>query len=115
MPAANGWSADLFRYERPAKLIVEESTPTVAQSDWHTRPPQMKADERNLVATGPAKPRVVEQMNILRLRFKDADGEIVPVLLCTPAGKQGPVPRRRRGARPDEQQGPGVCARSRRG
>jgi dienelactone hydrolase len=91
-PAANGWSADLFRYDRPAKLIVEESTPTVAQSDWHTRPPQMKADDVNLVATGPAKPRVVEHMNILRLRFKDADGEIVPVLLCTPAGKAGPFP-----------------------
>ena len=42
-PASNGWRADLFRYDRPAKLIVEESTPTFAQSDWHTRPPQMKA------------------------------------------------------------------------
>ncbi len=92
-PSGNGWSADVFRYDRPARLIVEESTPTVAQSDWHTHPPQMKADDADLIASaGPAKPRVIEHMNFLRLRFKDADGEVVPVLLCTPAGKKGPFP-----------------------
>jgi len=91
-PARNGWSADPFRYDRPAQLVVEESTPTFAQSDWHTRPPQMKADAPDPIATGPAKPRAVEHMNVLRLRFKDADGEIVPVLLCTPKDKKGPFP-----------------------
>jgi uncharacterized protein len=91
-PARNGWSADPFRYDRPAKLVVEETTPTVAQSDWHSRPPPMKADEPDPVATGPAKPRAVEHMSILRLRFKDADGEVVPVLLCTPRDKKGPFP-----------------------
>jgi alpha-beta hydrolase superfamily lysophospholipase len=91
-PPRNGWSADPFRYDRPAKLVVEESTPTAAQADWHSRPPQMKADEPEPVATGPAKPRVVEQMNVLRLRFKDADGEVVPVLLCTPRDRKGPFP-----------------------
>jgi fermentation-respiration switch protein FrsA (DUF1100 family) len=45
-----------------------------------------------VAATGPAEPRVVEGMNVTRLRFKDADGEVVPVLLCTPAGRTGPFP-----------------------
>jgi dienelactone hydrolase len=42
--------------------------------------------------TSSAKPRVVEGMNVTRLRFKDADGDVVPVLLCVPAGKAGPFP-----------------------
>jgi len=40
----------------------------------------------------PAKPVKVNNVDILRLRFKDAEGDTVPALLCTPAGKAGPFP-----------------------
>ena len=88
----NGWSPRLFDYERPPKLVVEESTPTPAQVEWRGWPAQMKADEADPAERGRAQPRAVEQMDVLRLRFKDVDGEAVPVLLCTPRGKKGPFP-----------------------
>lgn len=90
----NGWTPTFFSYERPAKLVVEETTPTFAQSDWHMRPPQMKADDTDLQPTGigHAKPRTIAGMDIKRFRFKDLHGDVVPVLLCTPAGKTGPFP-----------------------
>jgi dienelactone hydrolase len=31
-------------------------------------------------------------LDVVRLRFTDSDGQIVPVLLCTPHGKTGPFP-----------------------
>lgn len=30
----NGWDGKLFRYEKPAKLVVEESTPTADQVNF---------------------------------------------------------------------------------
>ena len=91
----NGWDGKLFDYVSGDKLVVEESTPTAAQFDWRGRPPQMRVGAGagdDVAATGPATPRVVEGMNVTRLRFKDADGDLVPVLLCTPADKAGPFP-----------------------
>ncbi|CAA9391607.1 MAG: hypothetical protein AVDCRST_MAG64-1224 [uncultured Phycisphaerae bacterium] len=90
----NGWDGKLFDYVRPDELVVEESTPTAGQCDWRGRPPQMTAAAAtgDVATTGLAEPRVVEGMNVTRLRFKDADGDVVPVLLCTPAGKAGPFP-----------------------
>jgi dienelactone hydrolase len=34
----------------------------------------------------------VGPLNIVRLRFTDAEGDVVPALLCTPRGKKGPFP-----------------------
>lgn len=91
--AANGWNGKLFRYDRPAKVVVQESTPTAAQVDWRSRPPQAKADAPRPVARDAApEPRVVAEMNVVHLRFTDADGDVVPALLCTPKGKTGPFP-----------------------
>jgi len=88
----NGWNGKLFDYDKPSLLVVEESTPTEAQASWVGRPPQMKADEPAPADKGRAKPKALSGMNIVRLRFKDADGETVPALLCTPADKKGPFP-----------------------
>src|SRR4051812_35574346 len=89
---SSGWTPALFSYDRPDKLVVEESTPTAAQVDWRGRPPQMKANEPDPAQKGSAAPRAVADLNILRLKFKDADGDVVPVLLCTPRDKKGPFP-----------------------
>ena len=59
----NGWDANLFHYDRPAKLVVQESTRLT-----------------------------VGNVDTVHLQFKDADGEMVPALLCTPHGKKGPFP-----------------------
>ncbi len=88
----NGWDGHLFDYKRPAKLVVEQSTPTEAQVAFLTRPPQLAADTPDPVATPPAAPKVVGPVNVVEIRFKDTVGEIVPVLLCTPRDKKGPFP-----------------------
>jgi dienelactone hydrolase len=43
-------------------------------------------------ATGPAAPRVIDAFNVVHLRFRDATGDLVPALLCTPKDKKGPFP-----------------------
>src|SRR5437764_2487070 len=90
-PAAadNGWDAKWFAYDHPDQFVVEESTPTAAQVDFHVRPPQFDdaTDEKLSAIVNSAKPRTIGGVNLLRLRFRDADGEVVPVLLCTPAAK----------------------------
>jgi dienelactone hydrolase len=88
----NGWDRKLFNYVRPAKLVVEETTPTDAQVNFWMRPPQASADAPEPKDLGPAKPRAVGNLNVLHLRFKDATGDIVPALLCTPKGQAGPFP-----------------------
>lgn len=88
----NGWDRKLFDYIRPAKLVVEETTPTDAQVNFWLRPPQATADAPPPKATGPAKSRAVGNANVIHLRFRDATGDIVPALLCTPRGKTGPFP-----------------------
>jgi dienelactone hydrolase len=93
-PAANGWDASWFDYAPAEAAAVEFSTPTKAQVSFSTRPPQ-KAEEPVELRPGAAdevKPVTIEGVDILRLRFRDAGGEIVPALLCTPHGQAGPFP-----------------------
>ena len=87
------WDASLFAYERPETLEVQASTPTAAQVSWVGRPPQMKkgAAVKATDAADP-KPRRVGPVDVLHLKFTDADGDVVPALLCTPKGKAGPFP-----------------------
>src|SRR6476469_700873 len=92
-PMNNGWTPRQFDYQRPKKLIVEESTPDARQVNFWLRPPQPDAADasppRDL---GKAAPSRVGPVDIVHLRFADAKGDIVPALLCTPAGKRGPFP-----------------------
>jgi alpha-beta hydrolase superfamily lysophospholipase len=92
-PATQGaWDAKLFDYVRPQTLVVEETTPTAAQAGFWLRPPQAPADAPQPKATGPAKPLAVGAMNVVHLRFRDALGDVVPAILCTPKDKAGPFP-----------------------
>src|SRR5215210_667026 len=88
----NGWSGKLYEFQRPRQLTIEESTPTPEQVNWRQRPPAMKADAPEPKATGPAKPGLMGDFNVVHLRFKDAEGDVVPALLCTPRNKKGPFP-----------------------
>lgn len=90
--AENGWDAKWFAYERPSKMIVEETTPTPDQVNFWKRPKQADPDAPALTASGPAVPMTVGEADVLHLRFKDVDGDIVPALLCKPHGKKGPFP-----------------------
>ena len=91
---SNGWDASWFDYERPEKLVVEESTPTAAQLDFIGRPPQVRVapDEVLKAPERRAKPRAAGPLDVVHLRFRDADGDVVTALLCTPKGKKGPFP-----------------------
>jgi dienelactone hydrolase len=88
----DGWDSKWFAYDKPAKLIVEETTPTSDQVNFWKRPQQADPDATPPKATDPAEPVTVGQVDILHLRFKDADGNIVPALLCKPHGQPGPFP-----------------------
>lgn len=105
--AAEAWNPKVFDYERPKSLAVEESTPTAGQVGAFLRPAQTSADAPAPKIAGPATPRVVGPFNVVHLRFRpfdtaqgglnkvearDAGGEDVPVLLCTPKDKKGPFP-----------------------
>jgi dienelactone hydrolase len=91
-PAVNGWNASAFDYARADDLVVERTTPTAAQVDFKSRPPQV-ADEPAVLNTTPgAKPVTVGPVDITRLRFKGFEDEMVTALLCTPTGKKGPFP-----------------------
>src|SRR5688572_10825355 len=37
---SNGWPAGLYDFNKPERLVVQESTPTPQQVDWTARPPQ---------------------------------------------------------------------------
>ena len=93
-PSPLAFLSGYFQYERPKKIVVEETTPTLDQINFRSRPRQLReADVAELVATDtPAKPKTVGQLDIRRLLFKDADGDVVTALLCTPSGKTGPFP-----------------------
>jgi dienelactone hydrolase len=94
-PAGNGWNPTWFdyRYAKPDALVVEETTPTAAQVDFRSRPPQKAAEPADLAPpAGPAKPVTIKGVDIVRLRFRDASGDVVTALLCTPAGRAGPFP-----------------------
>src|SRR5688572_28962880 len=88
----NGWSGKLYEFQRPRELIVEETTPTPAQVNWRQRPPAMKPDAPEPKATRPARPALMGDFNVVHLRFKDAEGDVVPALLCTPRDRNGPFP-----------------------
>lgn len=88
----NGWDANWFSYDRPARMVVEETTPTADQVNFFKRPQQTDADAPPPKASGAAEPLTVGQADIIHLRFVDADGNVVPALLCKPHGKKGPFP-----------------------
>lgn len=93
---SNGWDPAPFAYDRPATLEVEETTPTPAQVDWRGRPPAMPKDQPAPRADDDdddrAAPRIVADLSVVRLRFRDADGADVPVLLSLPKQGKGPFP-----------------------
>jgi dienelactone hydrolase len=89
---ADGWDPTLFSYDRE-KLVVEVTTPTAAQVAWLARPARLKIAADDLKeTTSDVKPRTVGPVDILHLKFRDSDGEVVPALLATPRGKPGPFP-----------------------
>ncbi|HEX4125169.1 MAG TPA: alpha/beta fold hydrolase [Tepidisphaeraceae bacterium] len=90
--AGNGWDPSVYSYHRPAHLVVEQTTPTEEQVSFFRRPTQMPADAPAPKETGPADPKVVGSADVIRLLFTDADGQVVPVLLCTPKRKSGAFP-----------------------
>ena len=92
-PSPLSFLSSYFQYAKPDEIAVEESTPTADQINFRSRPRQLRDASGDIVATDkPAKPKTVGDLDIRRLRFKDADGDIVTALLCTPAGKPGPFP-----------------------
>ena len=91
-PAGNGWDASWFDYARDEELAVEVATPTSAKVNFHTRPSRDETTELRVRGDTPVRPVTVDGVDIVRLRFRDAAGEIVPVLLCTPHGRTGPFP-----------------------
>ncbi|HEY8667947.1 MAG TPA: alpha/beta fold hydrolase [Tepidisphaeraceae bacterium] len=91
--AASEWSAKFFAYDAPKELIVEQATPTPEQVEWRARPRQLEKDAAEPAKTKvAAKPRALGALDIIHIRFKDARGEVVPALLCTPRGMAGPFP-----------------------
>src|SRR5579859_3111604 len=87
------WDPQWFKYEKPAKVVVEETTPTPNQLNYFIRPHQAQPDAPpSTAATGPAEPGRIGEFDVVHLRFKDVEGGIIPALLCTPHGKKGPFP-----------------------
>jgi dienelactone hydrolase len=94
-PSPLAFLADYFNYSKSEKIAVEETTPTADQINFRSRPRQMRDVDvaAEIIASDkPAKPKTIGDLDIRRLRFKDADGDVVTALLCTPAGKTGPFP-----------------------
>jgi dienelactone hydrolase len=90
---ADVWSATAFAYDCKAAPVVEETTPTAAQVDFHRRPPRLAADLAAPKASATAATaRTVGPVDVLHLRFRDGKGDDVPALLCKPADKAGPFP-----------------------
>src|SRR5688500_18656552 len=93
-PAPNGWDASWFDYDQSDDVAVEFTRPNKAQVNFWTRPPQ-EANEPAELRVGDCKsikPLRVEGVDIVRLRFRNTEGDLVPALLCTPHGKTGPFP-----------------------
>jgi dienelactone hydrolase len=92
----NGWDAKWFAYDRPKTETVAEATPTPWQVDFTQRPPQVDvAPDEPLAPVSPvkpARPRAAGPLDVFHLRFRDAQGDVVPALLCTPRGRKGPFP-----------------------
>lgn len=86
------WAARWFAYDRPARMIVEETTPTADQVDFFKRPRQADPDAPQPRESGAAEPLTVGEADIIHLRFVDTDGNVVPALLCKPHRLKGPFP-----------------------
>ncbi len=86
------WDGALYSFKRPEKLVVEESTPTAAQASWMDWPERLPASPPDPVDRGSAKSVEVGPLDVVRLTFRDADGEVVPALLCRPHGSLGRLP-----------------------
>src|SRR5690349_23009087 len=72
-PMNNGWNPHQFEYQRPKKLIVEETTPNAQQVNFWLRPLQAEArDQTDPKDLGKAKPSRVGPVDIVHLRFNDA-------------------------------------------
>jgi dienelactone hydrolase len=86
----------MYSYTRPAKLEVQESTPTADQINFYARPRQLRAGEASFGAGSavgaPVQPVELGPVNVVRLAFKDPSGATVPTLLCTPKGRNAPFP-----------------------
>src|SRR5688572_28941516 len=82
----NGWDAKWFDYDRPGTLAVAETTPTPRQLHLARRPPQVtiRPTDPLHASVDPAPPRTLCAMNVVHLRFRDAEGDVVPALLWTP-------------------------------
>src|SRR4051794_16323122 len=73
----NGRDPSWIRYDAPNLLVREESPPTPAQVNFTSRPATIAADAPDPVPKSGSKPMRVDEVNIVPLRFRDADGEIV--------------------------------------
>src|SRR6476646_2711152 len=92
-PGAANWQPSWFNYKKPDKMEIFESTPTRDQINFYARPRQLSTDTKSYGASNePAAPINVGPVNIIRLAFIDAKGDLVPTLLCTPKGTPGPFP-----------------------
>src|SRR5258706_613952 len=88
----NGWDSRWFDYDPSKPIIASETTPTDEQLDFWKRPPQMAAVSVRAGEVNQAAARAMGDVEFLHLRFRDTQGEDVPVLLCKPRGKAGPFP-----------------------
>ena len=94
-PSPLAFLSSCFQYERPKTIAVEETTPTPDQVNFRSRPRQLRDDAAAaeiVPSDKPAKPKTIGPIDVRRLRFKDADGDVVTALLCTPKGQAGPFP-----------------------
>jgi dienelactone hydrolase len=86
------WDPQWFKYVRPSKVAVEETTPTANQLNFILRPTQADVDAAPPKATPPAEPGRMGEFDVVHLRLNDAEGGVIPALLCKPRGKKGPFP-----------------------
>ena len=92
-PVRNGWDRKWFEYDRADEPVVRAATPTAEQVDYVHRPRQVEEKALAPKASNEAvKPRTMGPMEVVHLRYRDAAGEMVPALLCTPKGQKGPFP-----------------------
>src|SRR3569623_1359762 len=83
-PAADSTDS-AFQYTRPTKLPIEETTPKGPQLHWSQRRLPADVTKPTTAPSASAAPADFGPMKVTRLRFVDATGETVPVLLAVPA------------------------------
>lgn len=87
----NGWDASYFDYAKPAKLDYHVSQPTREQLSFVSRP-SIDSGKAIIPTTIMPEPVATHGIEFLHVRFRNTDGEVVPMLLAMPAGKSGPFP-----------------------